>query len=485
MIGLLRRLWRDESGIILPYVTVMLVVIVGVSMLALDGARYMNLQSQMQAAADAMALAGAAELNKQAGARARALAAIDNLAVNGLSAMGITTPVAHQALQFYETLPNTDDLAMSSGTLATSDETAFYVSVTAQPVTIPTILPVRFLNPSGVNSITAGATAVGGYLHNTICGMPPVFICNPYEGMGVSLHDAFNDKTILRRQLRLLNGYGGPGQFGYLIPPDGCNGASCLSDWISRTNPVSCYRDSGVDLNTGNMASVSAAFNVRLDIKQGSLTPDPNHAPDVNVRKGSRTDGPQTNKLCTYNPVPSTDTTIKAVPDDSAFPLQGGSLGNGIWNCPAYWTANYGGTPPAKCRNDAGTPTDPSWTRYDLYNYEIENGSPHYVDRWSGNRATPPPYNATTGEKGAPVCGMANGTNGVRDRRIIFAAIINCASVTIPPGGTANNIPVAGFGKFFITRPIGNDNNMYGEITGGVTLDEAGATVRRQIQLYR
>src|SRR3984957_20183092 len=53
--------WRDTDGIILPYVTIMLLAIVGLSVLALDGARFMSLQTQMQAGADALALAGAAE----------------------------------------------------------------------------------------------------------------------------------------------------------------------------------------------------------------------------------------------------------------------------------------------------------------------------------------------------------------------------------------------------------------------------------------
>ena len=53
--------WKDQTGLILPYVTIMLVVIIGISVLALDGARYMSLQSQLQAGVDALALAGAAE----------------------------------------------------------------------------------------------------------------------------------------------------------------------------------------------------------------------------------------------------------------------------------------------------------------------------------------------------------------------------------------------------------------------------------------
>ena len=37
-----RAVWNDTSGVILPYVTVMLVVIVGLSVLALDRARLMS-----------------------------------------------------------------------------------------------------------------------------------------------------------------------------------------------------------------------------------------------------------------------------------------------------------------------------------------------------------------------------------------------------------------------------------------------------------
>ncbi len=37
--------WNDTSGVILPYVTIMLVVMVGLSVLALDGARLMSLQT--------------------------------------------------------------------------------------------------------------------------------------------------------------------------------------------------------------------------------------------------------------------------------------------------------------------------------------------------------------------------------------------------------------------------------------------------------
>ncbi len=69
--------WGDTDGVILPYVTLMLVVIIGVSVLALDGSRYMSLQTQLQNGADALALAGAAELDRTPTAIERATRAIN------------------------------------------------------------------------------------------------------------------------------------------------------------------------------------------------------------------------------------------------------------------------------------------------------------------------------------------------------------------------------------------------------------------------
>src|SRR5262249_56758138 len=77
-----RAFWNDTSGVILPYVTVMLVVIVGLSVLALDGARLMSLQTQLQNGADALALAGAAELDRLPDAGTRARTAIVRLLTN-------------------------------------------------------------------------------------------------------------------------------------------------------------------------------------------------------------------------------------------------------------------------------------------------------------------------------------------------------------------------------------------------------------------
>src|SRR5258708_8636797 len=104
--GFARAFGRDTSGMILPYVTIMLVAIVGLAVLALDGARYMSLQTQLQSAADALALAGAAELDHFADAETRAVNAINNL-TNNSTLLGTSGSKrrAVAGIQFYIDLP--------------------------------------------------------------------------------------------------------------------------------------------------------------------------------------------------------------------------------------------------------------------------------------------------------------------------------------------------------------------------------------------
>src|ERR1044072_4081106 len=114
-----RSLWADTEGVILPYVTLMLLLIVGVSVLALDGARVVSLQTQLQKGADAFALAGAVELDQTAGAIIRANRAVDNLATNS-PLRGIqyqTVTVSNR--RFLSSLPPSDASAIAAGNVTT------------------------------------------------------------------------------------------------------------------------------------------------------------------------------------------------------------------------------------------------------------------------------------------------------------------------------------------------------------------------------
>src|SRR5262249_45013558 len=112
-----RTFWDDTSGIILPYVTMMLVVIVGLSVLAVDGARLMSLQTQLQNGADALALAGAAELDRLPDAETRARTAIERLLTNStLFGPGASRTIKVSNIEFYRRLPARHSPPLSAGT---------------------------------------------------------------------------------------------------------------------------------------------------------------------------------------------------------------------------------------------------------------------------------------------------------------------------------------------------------------------------------
>lgn len=92
---------QDSSGAAIIWATTVMMVIVALVGLAIDGARYMNLNSNLQEIADGAALAGAAELDGSADAITRATDA---------------------ALHYLDNNPNWSDIARSGVQIA-SDET--------------------------------------------------------------------------------------------------------------------------------------------------------------------------------------------------------------------------------------------------------------------------------------------------------------------------------------------------------------------------
>ena len=566
---------RHDGGVVLVYAALLLTVLVGLSALAIDAGRQMSQQTQMQAIADALALAGARELNQQSGAQGRATNAINALVSNGLTGLGYSGSITH-SVAFYSALPAA--ASGFTGTTAVDSATTKYVAVTVAPVTIPsTFTPV---------ALRAGAQAIAGFTSVAVCDIPPVFVCNPYETSGMSdsdataaLRSALSDDATKRRQLRMDLSSTTPGHFGWLVPPDGCNGASCLKSWIAKTHPNTCFQSASVDLNTGAKTNVADGFNVRFDIYKPPLSYSADFAPSVNVRKGYLPGGggnwcnssPASPYLTTQpafsNPIIHTTGTtqngsaatrknIIAVPsadvtklqtsisgwnarmiNDSAGKIPAGDTmtaaagttitlntattnpgsatnittqfvtsglphdrnwtgicdsgtclqGDGNWDCLDYWNLNHTAAAPAGC-----TSTSPTVSRYDIYRYEIANN--HFISDWSGNgNANTGGSSTGNGENGAPLCaGAGNGVDtstGGPDRRTIPVAVINCLaqSSLIGGGSTANNIPVAGFGKFFMSEPSGADGStyvLYGEMSGLIGISD-DVRILNQVQLYR
>ena len=588
-----------------PYVAVMLPVLVGFALLALDASRRMSLQTQMQAAADSLALAGARELNKQAGAESRAISAMANAhaatqSSNTLFGVG-SSPTLDYTFAFYSTLSAASDGI--GGSVASGDSDAKYVAVKITPQTFSTVLPATFLANISANTFAVGADAVAGFAGTSVCSVAPIFVCNPYEESAGSMTDsqataalysAFADPATLRRQLKLNRNGVGPGHFGWLRTADGCDDATCMAKNVAGAAGA-CYSDSGLSLAIGARYAVEPYFDTRFDIYNqdpplASPSADP---PAVNVRKGylpghksnavdwcSATPASGSNLYYTYpsdrtqgvatqnspaltevadtagiatgeplvdsggafastadNPVTvsssngSTVTvstpaitaqasdgliiewTTSGLPEDTAFPKLSGAEGNGQWDCADYWAINHPHGPSAATLGTAlggvcGAPAQTTVSRYQVYRYEISQGSGvGGINDWSGrngwaSNGQPDPQGSRSPqgkfqtESGAPFCAKAQGASGVDtttggvDRRNLVVPIVNClaqaALGNMANGGPSSKTPVAAFAKFFMTQPYGalNDGNLYGEITGAPVPTD-NVKIFHLVQLYR
>jgi hypothetical protein len=598
-------LWRDTDGLMAPYVAVMLPVLVGFALLALDGSRRMSLQTQMQAAADSLALAGARELNKQAGAESRAISAMANAhaatkSSNTLFGVG-SPPTLNYTFVFYSSLSAAS--AGIGGAGASGDSDAKYVAVKITPQAWPTVLPAAFLANISANTFAVGAEAAAGFAGTSVCSVAPIFVCNPYEESAGSMTDAqataalysaFDDAAVLRRQLKFNRNGVGPGHFGWLNTPDGCDDATCMAKNVAGASGA-CYSDAGVSLAIGNKNAVERYFDTRFDIYNqdpplASPSADP---PAVNVRKGylpghksnavdwcsaapasgsnlyytypsNRTAGAATQNSSALtsvaNPIgitagepvidsagafastadnPATvsssagstvtvstparesqasdgltiEWTTSGLPEDIAFPNLGGAEGNGQWDCANYWAINHPHGPSAATVATAlggvcGTPAQTTVSRYQVYRYEISQGSRvGGINDWSGRNGWTsngqpdpqgsrlPPGRFQT-ESGAPFCANARGASGVDtttgglDRRNLIVPIINCLAQTalgnMTGGGASSRTPVAAFAKFFMTQPYSalNDGNLYGEINGAPGPAD-NVKIFNLVQLYR
>ena len=236
------------------------------------------------------------------------------------------------------------------------------------------------------------------------------------------------------------------------------------------------------------------------------------------------------------------------LPEDTAFPAQGQVAanieGNGQWDCASYWRINHtnttGSSPPTSITmpdgstvtGTCGTPATTTFSRYQIYRYEIGQGTTANntggvannsgaVGDWSGNfepgvapncggsgncwstaaQTDAQGTSANSGgkqqtESGYPYCAAASSVSGVDistgglDRRNIIVPFINCLAQAelgnLTGGNTAQNVPVAAFGKWFITQPYTalNDGNLYGEVTGLLT-NKDGVIITPLAQLYR
>ncbi|HLH98093.1 MAG TPA: pilus assembly protein TadG-related protein [Xanthobacteraceae bacterium] len=481
-----RLFWNDTSGVILPYVTIMLVVVVGVAVLALDGARLMSLQTQLQNGADALALAGAAELDRLPDSETRALNAINGLLRNStLFGAGAERDVRLAGIAFYSRLPPGDTNPITGAQPATSPTDARFVSVAVEPVTLRTIFPAAVFG--GAGAVTTGASAVAGF-DQVVCQMTPLYVCNPYEQEGMTyeqaseaLRNAADDPAARRRLIRLREYPGGEtqyvaGDYGFLLSPTIGGDVNAVIDATALVRPPACFVQNAVNLRPGFLVSARQAFNVRFDIYEGAMSGRESNAsyrPSINVRKGyvggGGNGGACNAQAASDWPIGRPPNQATGLPLDRHWPYLDGRMGEGDWDFETYWQVNHGadGRPRPTINGSLASNASPP-SRYAVYRYEIEQG---YVgDRSPG------------GETGAPAC-YAGPVSDTPDRRVLEAAIINCESLNLAGEGPTN-VPVAAFGKLFLTLPLAqSQTDLYVEL---VSLVKPGDPANfEMVQLYR
>ncbi|MGY2995840.1 TadE/TadG family type IV pilus assembly protein [Mesorhizobium sp. URHB0026] len=506
MFRVLRKFWDDQRGIALILLSILLPVLIGFSVLAVDMSRANNLHNDIQKGSDAMALAAGAELDGRADSITRADRALATLVSNdyvfsGATGVPQTLRAAGVTRRYLRSLPASDDLPIAAANVITDEVAgaiaARYIEVTVTPVGFSSLFPVSFItNNDSDNSFNIAADSVAGF-NRGVCDFTPVYICNPYETTTDSIYDVAADPAKRRRMIELRQQGGNtaqnsPGNYGFLQPPDSSGGANAIRDMIAKTKSQACYNSRGVSLRPGFLATVRDALNVRFDVYNGPMNGnknDPNYAPGENVRKGYQASGKGSGSACNADIASPVDPTqFDAFPHDDCS--TGGCtntnrIGNGNWNFDQYWSTNFATTTNpvsvpkpigADGINPASNTNQP--TRYSTYRYEIAQGIVNH------------PSNG--GEVGAPACSSNKVSNP--DRRILYGAILNCqalAAAGLMAGGNSSPpLPVEAFGSFFITETVesGPDQTIRVELVdvtgrgGQGTLDRF---LRDEVQLYR
>jgi Flp pilus assembly protein TadG len=209
--GWLARFRGERRGGVVVWLALATPPLAALCVLSVDVARVYNLEAELQTGADALARAGAVELDGDDDAIARAQAAVANLVRNDrrfADARG--GPVRVQATRFLDALPASDASPVTADYETTNSKDARYLEVTVSPERITTLFPPEIA--AGLVSVSLSAKSVGGRMAQ-MCGAAPLFICNPVEDdTGTTLKAALEDPSYRGRQL-LLRGKGGTSDF--------------------------------------------------------------------------------------------------------------------------------------------------------------------------------------------------------------------------------------------------------------------------------
>jgi Flp pilus assembly protein TadG len=282
--GFLRSFRSDESGAVAPLYALMLFGLIGIGGVGFDYGRMMAMDSELQSAADAAALAAATQLNGQSDAMNVAMAAANNAFATAASAFvnetrlsnvdddgdGDTRPITQLTFTFYSGYDyDTDNGGAGEGPTglldpATDDgEDATVVVVTVNGRELfYALTPVVGAISSG--EIAASATAT---LQQGTCDVVPMMFCAPNPSFGT---ESDIGKGMRLHMLPNATDAFTPGNFGFLDIEYGTSGNPNRRLGINTQGGV-CV--SGVvESDPGDRAAEVPPFNTRFDRYENSAS---------------------------------------------------------------------------------------------------------------------------------------------------------------------------------------------------------------------
>lgn len=400
---------QRQRGAIAIMVGFLIIALIGMLGIVIDLGHLYVRKTELQNAADAAALAGARQLNGQAGGISAAAASAIAIAAANASDLGKSAvAITNAQIRFGPTPDGAwSDLATAQGNPANMRFIRIDTAGIAQG-TRPTWF-MQVVN-SALASTTATGVAVAGA---TLCEGQPMFICMPVSGSFIPGQSYFFGESP---------GYPvGPGNIGYFdpVPPGAPNlitGANEMRDIMCAGKMFCIGTGTFASLSQSAFGTMARALNTRFDDYASlppSLTPEMCR-PDTNIKEY-----PYTAMTTAGQPM----AWMTPVPDHQSEQDAGAVLG-------VHWSAVQ--------------PTGAALAGVAA----IPSGS---------YPATGTPYSQPVGSLFHQQPSVANRPAAQSGRRILTLAIVsNCGSIN----GSGKPVEVVGFGRFFLpVKAVGTGGN--------------------------
>ncbi|MDD5250363.1 MAG: Tad domain-containing protein [Rhodocyclaceae bacterium] len=473
---------KRQKGAVLIMAALAALVLFGFMGVALNLSHAYDLKSELQNMADAAALSGAKALNGKldgintAVANAKATAASNKY--NFSSSLALTD--ANIKFADNPDAAPANWLSVAAAQAAPTGLLFIKIDTGTQTSVISSV--ANFMRVAGdATPLTTSASAVAGRFQ---LGIAPLAVCAiettkygqlPHAGLPSELTE-FGFRRGLGYNILDINPLGGsPNKFlldPVDIPPGPGNTSACnpSNSSASKVAPYLCGGTASIIttlpgyiyVNTGMSASVAKELNSRFNLYGGGSACKPATAPpDANIRQ--------------YSP-PASATWMSTTPQQTIqgqYDIPGASVPNAasygvLWS---YSTAvQYAAIPPAGGYTLYTTANWPSL-------YPTTTAPTPTVQGSKYPAAGGQPYQQTSNPAGMTwYSGPATNGPGVRDRRVLNVAIVDCS--TLIGSGSCATIEVLGIGRFFMTVQASPPSAIDTEFAGLVPDADLTADIR-------